>query len=367
MSAPGHAASRGGAPAGRPALPVPTELPVGCLGPAARDALRTGRRGRVLAVFRRSFYVALEGGGADAAALVCLGPPTLGAGPLNALCAPPPGGDWPAAGWDWPAAGWDWPAAGWDWPAAGWDWPAAGLAPGLPLAVEAGALRVGTRWRFDLSAARTWQPASIAPPAPAGLAAGAALLAAACAEPPRPRGLGRLLPALLGQGGAPPDASGLEAALLRQGWLAARALQGWLARMEQGGPVDEPPAALPALLGLGPGLTPAGDDLLGGALLALHALGRQRPAQRLAARLLPAAGTRTGRISAAHLACAARGWGTEALHAALAALAAGDAPALGAALRAPDAIGHSSGWDALAGAAAVWAALAGPANSPAAP
>ena len=43
------------------------------------------------------------------------------------------------------------------------------------------------------------------------------------------------------------------------------------------------------LLGLGPGLTPSGDDFIGGYLVALHALGRRHEAEAIAARLLPLA------------------------------------------------------------------------------
>ncbi|MEE9273883.1 MAG: DUF2877 domain-containing protein, partial [bacterium] len=63
-----------------------------------------------------------------------------------------------------------------------------------------------------------------------------------------------------------------------------------------------------------------------------------------------------GRISRAHLACAARGEGAAALHETLAALLGPDPEAaLAAPLGTLDAIGHTSGWDALAGAAAVLA------------
>jgi hypothetical protein len=112
------------------------------------------------------------------------------------------------------------------------------------------------------------------------------------------------------------------------------------------------------LLGLGPGLTPSGDDLIGGALVALHALGYPELADRLAVALLPAARERTNAISLAHLAAAADGEGSAALHEALGALSAPGTPGLGERLRAVDAIGHSSGWDALAGATLVAAVVA---------
>jgi Protein of unknown function (DUF2877) len=323
----------GALPAASPAAVAGT-LPVRLLGTAAREALKPGRRGRVLACFRRSLYVELEGAAPGVPALACLGGASLGPGPLNALC------DLPLAPDD----------------------PAAGLASGTRVRVQGATLCIGSRWRFALEGAEPWGPAALAGPDATRLAEGRALLAQACEGTPAPRGLARLLPSLLAAhpldaASAPalPAAPGLEGALLRTAWEAARALQAWLA---VGAALPSVPPGLAGLLGLGPGLTPAGDDLLGGALIALHALGRGRVADRLATTLLPLASHRTSRIGAAHLACAARGWGAGALHDALAALATAHGTALGAALGRLDAVGHSSGWDALAGAGATWAALA---------
>ncbi len=105
------------------------------------------------------------------------------------------------------------------------------------------------------------------------------------------------------------------------------------------------------LIGLGPGLTPSGDDYLGGLLVALHALERRPQAQALWRWLEPRL-TRTSAISAAHLAAAAAGEGHEALHACLEALASrsADWPRT---LDQVASVGHVSGWDALAGIAAV--------------
>jgi hypothetical protein len=94
------------------------------------------------------------------------------------------------------------------------------------------------------------------------------------------------------------------------------------------------------LLGLGPGLTPSGDDFIGGYLVGLYALGRRHEAEAIAARLLPLAAARTSRISAAHLAAAAKGEASAVLHSTL---AGGDPRPLLT-------LGHSSGWDMLAGA-----------------
>lgn len=111
-------------------------------------------------------------------------------------------------------------------------------------------------------------------------------------------------------------------------WIAGNALD---ARAEQ-------------LIGLGPGLTPSGDDYFGGVMVALHLLGRASQAASLWRWLEPRLASRTSAISAAHLAAAATGAAHEALHEVLNG---------GLDLDALDAVGHCSGWDALAGAVAV--------------
>ena len=120
-----------------------------------------------------------------------------------------------------------------------------------------------------------------------------------------------------------------------------KALMLWLA--EPGHALED--AA--GLIGLGPGLTPSGDDFIGGALCALHAARFETVAIRLAGWALPLARAATSRISYAHLVCAAEGECGEAVNDAIVALLSGHAPDLDRI----DAIGHTSGWDALAGIA----------------
>ena len=98
------------------------------------------------------------------------------------------------------------------------------------------------------------------------------------------------------------------------------------------------------LIGLGPGLTPSGDDYFGGMLVALRSSGRAMQAEGLWRWLKPRLKERTSAISAAHLSAAAAGEAHEALHRVLNGEL--DVDAL-------DAVGHTSGWDALAGAVAV--------------
>ncbi len=110
------------------------------------------------------------------------------------------------------------------------------------------------------------------------------------------------------------------------------------------------PSAVPALLGLGPGLTPLGDDVLGGwlatALATRHpGLGPVRSAVALSAR------ERTTTLSATLLACASRGEVVPELRNLLVALVAEGADVAGVerAVAALAAVGDTSGAGALLG------------------
>ena len=187
------------------------------------------------------------------------------------------------------------------------------LIPGLVLP------RLGERVYVSLSAAKAWQP-----PAPSAGPPDLARLSG-LANPRIPaEGLGCLI---IGKhnalsGHAQPGLDALER------WLVGNAISN---EAEQ-------------LIGLGPGLTPSGDDYLGGMLVALRLGGRSMQAEGLWRWLQPRLRERTSAISAAHLAAAAAGEGHEALHHVLNG---------GLDLDALDSIGHTSGWDALAGAVAV--------------
>jgi hypothetical protein len=122
---------------------------------------------------------------------------------------------------------------------------------------------------------------------------------------------------------------------------------------------DDPEAAFGpahALLGLGPGLTPSGDDLVGALLFARRMLRDARSWDATAGKLVDAARERTHPISAALLADLADGHGHAALHRVAAALGAGADPLPAA--RELAALGASSGWEMLAG---LLIGLAGPA------
>ena len=115
------------------------------------------------------------------------------------------------------------------------------------------------------------------------------------------------------------------------------------------------PEAATRLGGAGPGLTPAGDDALGGILFARRALGYDACGDDLVA---IASSVRTTGISGAFLLWAARGQALAPVHDLLAAAVAGDVAGAASAARALGGIGHSSGADFAQGLS--WGLRLGP-------
>jgi hypothetical protein len=202
---------------------------------------------------------------------------------------------------------------------------------------------------FDLAAAREWRP-----PAPRNFVAPNVVTASrtlmhSLVRLGRPDGFGVLL------AGARPSFPLDGAAGDARAFLVACAA----------GDPSAASATAERLLGLGPGLTPAGDDLVGGAFFARRLLAEAgdvaAPPWRAAAETIRArAAGRTHRISATLLGDLLDGDGHAPLHDLAAALARSDtAAALGAAARLVR-IGHSSGWDLFAGFLGALGALGAP-------
>ncbi|MEV5889428.1 DUF2877 domain-containing protein [Nonomuraea fuscirosea] len=161
--------------------------------------------------------------------------------------------------------------------------------------------------------------------------------------------LGRLDPARLAEAEAaladPPGAGLAGDEAVEQ--LADSCARGWLL-----GAVT----AAERLVGLGPGLTPSGDDVLAGLLVTLRHLGRAARAERpqwlagwLAATVTFDARTRTTPLSATLLHCAARGEASPEVIAVLRGIA--GRQALEPALRRLHRLGHTSGADLAQGVA----------------
>lgn len=283
------------------------------LGILASEALRRERTGRVIAVFERSFYVALG------ESCICIGSPEIGSGPLHVLCE---------------------------------DFQRRKVITGNNVAVADTTIYVEQVPFAGFGTAPLWKPERISDLEAEDLRTGLdtvdrlwdeapigeGLAAAGCAQ--FPLGHSRIL-----------DAAGPGVAAL------TRILDSGL----QGHPVPEGDEVA-ELIGLGPGLTPSGDDLLGGALIALASL-RLPNMRELLWSICSAELDRTNEISRAHLRAAASGYGASVLHAAIDATIGGRVDLMPQALSALSSIGHTSGRDGFAGVLIVLrAAMRHPSN-----
>jgi hypothetical protein len=271
------------------------------LGPIAARTLNRASVGRMVAVFERSAYLDFGGD------LVCIGTPDIGSGPLNALVESTRAFD------------------------------AIRRSRNDDVSCERGFVHVGfTSFRF--ATAHRWRPTPVASPLDAKrLSRGVGHVREWARGNARSEGLASLV-----------AQTSAVSALARAGRDAVRALQAWLGDAD-----DASLSPLVALIGLGPGLTPSGDDFLGGAIVALHCYGRAHDARRLAQHLRLEGATHP--ISVAHWRAACEGLCSDALHTCLRDMAEGRASR--ASLDRVAAIGHTSGWDALAGATTIAAAL----------
>jgi hypothetical protein len=265
--------------------------------------------------------------------LACLGTAGLAAGPLNAICTAP----------------------------GYMDWIANGLRPGSRAYMGDDTLYVGRDLTFALADACHWRPRKVSAGWKAiDLSRNLASLAAEARPYIPSEGLARLIPNLAR--GEPlcergPANHELFAKTAREG--IAVLLQWARSRLSQAQTsAHDPLTKASVLIGLGPGLTPSGDDFIAGFLIALRALGRGPVADDLGGWAMRLARTQTGVISFAHLACAADGQGADALHRMLAVLSQPGRPNLAACLQDIADIGHTSGWDALAGAIAACKSMA---------
>ncbi|HVH31072.1 MAG TPA: DUF2877 domain-containing protein [bacterium] len=263
------------------------------------EFLHTPHTGRVIATFARSCYLALD------RRIVALVSAELHNGPLNVVVTPaPPFGD---------------------------------LSTGAPASSNGHRIQVIDVWDTSLDGATAWDPILrridhtargvpdnhlqvltdlIAAEAPAG-------------------GLARL---------SVDRAGGVLTPLERTASLGLRNLLTGLGRANRAQVV----LGAHALAGLGPGLTPSGDDVLVGCLLALAALPDARGAS-LREAIASSARHRTTQISTAYLEAAARGEASEAWHRLIAAMGTSDAVRVVGAARHVLAVGETSGSDMLGG------------------
>jgi hypothetical protein len=220
----------------------------------------------------------------------------------------------------------------------GADWRTLGVEPGMAVTATDGEIRVpDAGLAIRIAAAPRWSPRFRTSPGAVELASarwrrrtGAAALVA------RARASGAGLAGLLG-GGRPDDAGPA---------IGRRVVERLVPALRSG---DRGAAARHAreLIGLGPGLTPSGDDVLVGIEAALHALAH--PSAGFVALALDAVELRTTELAATYLRHAAAGEFAERLHALVGALVGSDDAAIPAAIARSVAWGATSGTDCLVG------------------
>lgn len=231
------------------------------------------------------------------------------------------------------------------------DWRKVGLQVGQTVQLKSFLLRVDGVLDLKFEAARIWEPQPIALSSPSKMTAETLHnFRQRVSRQNDVSGLGQfLLPEFR------PDTG--DALCQRAAPLIGFARQ-WVVDAVQGAP-GLPGEWAVSLMGAGPGLTPSGDDFLGGVLIGLHAFGHPATANALWRQIEPHLHTRTNEISAALLTAASKGQGSAAVHEVIAALAANhDRTGLDLALAGIARIGHSSGWDTLLGIVMVFEALA---------
>lgn len=202
-----------------------------------------------------------------------------------------------------------------------------GIRPGMPVVADQHGLLIGAALAIDVTAAARWSPVlRHVPVAAPGLPVRASAVRAAVALDDR----------AFGVDGPTSSFRAVAAPLVRD--LAAAL-----------GEASPDTAAIGArLIGLGPGLTPSGDDVLVGLVAALFALGDTRAAI-LAGTWATCAATRTTPVAASFHRHAAAGDFAERLHDLLGAVLAGPPERIAGSVHRAAAWGATSGADTVLG------------------
>lgn len=274
-------------------------------GAIAAEMLSIDGECEVVAAFERSCYVACPRG------IVCIGTSAIGAGPINV-----------ELGVELPR-----------------EWAALDMAVGLKGTISEGQPHFTSGLRLVVAGAAEWLPQPFPPFEDGPVRAGLATLKLLTRQRIPADGLARLVLAGDRAGATARAAAGSITELRRA--LPAAVTAG---RLD-----DALKRAAILLVGLGPGLTPSGDDLIGGIMLALTAAGLPTLRDGLWHAIEPELDALTVPISAMHLSAAADGMAAEALHELLDAIVRGDDALIEPRLAAVGTIGHTSGWDGLAG------------------
>lgn len=259
-------------------------------GSIAARILQGNRTGPVTAAFDTSFYVDIAG------ALLCVGTGQFPMGPLNVRLQSAPGD-----------------------------------------------IEIGRHVTLETGNSRTWRPPGPINWTAESLKAGLSSLKFVARQQAPAEGLSRLI---LDPAGTGARAAVDDPFLRRAAGAIDRIEQGLLRDCSAQTAFDD---GVRGLIGLGPGLTPSGDDFLVGILVALAEMQETRLLEILSATVGKYAAARTNSISAAHLSAGAEGLGADALHRTIQSILSGG-NGLSGNLSDLANIGHCSGWDAVAGA-----------------
>ncbi|GBE14638.1 hypothetical protein BMS3Abin14_00684 [bacterium BMS3Abin14] len=281
---------------------------------AARTLGRPGQ-GFVDTVFDRSIYCVIEDN------YICVGAESLGMCPLNVITSIPEGNAWSSHC----------------------------FRTGMLVSVFRGQVRIGGHFSLTLDQARIWRPSFPIDPCFEKVREGLLALDVLMAGRIQTEGLGRLMYPL--EPGSP-----INGHLLGYAFKPLERLKSWLREslVDPQDAGDPNVSAWQDLLGLGPGLTPSGDDLVGGMMLALHSLGQAAVVRSMSAAVAKIITERTHPISAAHLRTAMEGMGSEAAHRVMNTIHSGNLNGFPDVLKEIEKIGHTSGWDMLAGIVIVY-------------
>ena len=241
------------------------------------------------------------------------------------------------------------------------------LCAGQSFFVQGPCLQIGNGPIIDLHQATGWEPLALGlgPAEPLAMVkACVRRLLAALPIPNSTEGLGQAIPLISA------IADEREVTSFRPGSLIAQAhgLVIEMARACIGRDMAQVAWRSRELVGLGPGLTPSGDDFLGGLLFAAHSLKMAYPGdfhweQEPITDLMDWARTQTHPISHAILSDLALGHGPEPLHAVVTSLLNGKDPdRVMADVTRLLGIGDTSGWDILAGVLTGMLLVAGKGN-----
>jgi hypothetical protein len=280
-------------------------IPILRSGVLAREFCRRVALANVEAVFERSFY--LRSGDQ----FICVGGPDIGDGPLTLI------GNLGRLS-------------------------KLGLQPGRPAAVCGRHIVIGNSIRLTLDQSETWRsPPWPIFPSPDRLIDTCAAVARRAAIDAPEEGLARHVTGVA-------DDSTRQPPLTRIARPRIAIFERWLSKVLDAGAIRAIGGreAVQGLIGLGPGLTPSGDDFLVGALALLDAIGERDAHAALARAIIDALPGSTTPLSACFLTAAAARHVGETLHRAVSSVMRGD---VDAAVAAADKIGHSSGWDMMAG------------------